>query len=478
MPTDSANGPSGLAVLEQQVLHDLETLAYPFKPWRPDRQKGGRYDVVIIGAGQAGVSIAAGLKQNGVDNILVIDKAPYGQEGPWSTFARMPTLRSPKYLTGPDLGIASLTMRAWYEAQWGRAAWETLDKIPTNLWPAYLLWFRHVLALPVRNECTLENIQPRKSAFELTVSEKGVSHQLSTKKVVLCTGVDGTGNWHIPPAVRENLSKDRYDHASNPDIEFFRFVGKRVAVLGAGASAFDQAAAALEQGAQTVYLFTRRDALHAVQPYKHLEKSGFLNGFATLPDLWRWRFMRHILTLREPPPKETVERVSRHANFKLVVAAPWHSIREDQTGVHIETEKGTFDVDHVICGTGFTVDLSLRPELAALAPHIALWKDRFSPPAGEESEMLAQYPYLGTGFEFQEKSPGAAPFLRDIHLFTFGSTLSSGFSGGGMNGLKFTLPKLINAIVGDLFSDDVKRHYTELLQYDTVEFDTDSIDTL
>ena len=41
----------------------------------------------------------------------------------------MRTLRSPKTLTGPDLGVPSLTYRAWHEAVHGIESWRTLDKI-------------------------------------------------------------------------------------------------------------------------------------------------------------------------------------------------------------------------------------------------------------------------------------------------------------------------------------------------------------
>ena len=52
-----------------------------------------------------------------VTNILVLDKAEEGREGPWLTYARMPTLRSPKDFTGPDLDIPSLTYQSWHEAK-------------------------------------------------------------------------------------------------------------------------------------------------------------------------------------------------------------------------------------------------------------------------------------------------------------------------------------------------------------------------
>ena len=96
------------------------------------------HDVVIIGGGQSGMVAAFGLMREKVENILIIDENPQGLEGPWITYARMPTLRSPKYLTNMDLGIPSLTFRAWWEAQFGAEGWESLDKIPRREWMRYL----------------------------------------------------------------------------------------------------------------------------------------------------------------------------------------------------------------------------------------------------------------------------------------------------------------------------------------------------
>ena len=65
----------------------------------------------------AGLVASAMLRRLGVDNQLVLDRARAGEEGPWVTFARMRTLRSPKELTGPAMGLPALTFRAFYEAQ-------------------------------------------------------------------------------------------------------------------------------------------------------------------------------------------------------------------------------------------------------------------------------------------------------------------------------------------------------------------------
>ena len=95
-----------------------------------------------------------------VSNILVLDKTEEGQEGPWLTYARMHTLRSPKHFTGPDLDIPSLTYQSWHEARFGDEDWQKLDLISRKLWAEYLLWFRRVVDLPVRNGCEVIEISP------------------------------------------------------------------------------------------------------------------------------------------------------------------------------------------------------------------------------------------------------------------------------------------------------------------------------
>ena len=112
---------TGLAALEAQVRRDIALTAHPRADWMKENFFGGKpmLDVLIVGAGQSGLATAFQLIRERVRNILVIDRAPQGKEGPWVTFARMPTLRSPKDQTGPDLDIPSLTFQAWFEAQRG-----------------------------------------------------------------------------------------------------------------------------------------------------------------------------------------------------------------------------------------------------------------------------------------------------------------------------------------------------------------------
>ena len=112
----------GLAAHEARLARDLELLLLPPANWTaPTSGPGGEpvLDVLVVGAGMYGIAATAALTFKGIRNILMLDRAPAGQEGPWVTTARMETLRSPKQLPGVALGIPALTFRAWYEARSG-----------------------------------------------------------------------------------------------------------------------------------------------------------------------------------------------------------------------------------------------------------------------------------------------------------------------------------------------------------------------
>src|SRR3954468_21237513 len=121
-----------LADLTALAKRELEQLRYPAANWVLPRE--GMLDVLVVGGGMCGQTATFALLREGVRNVRCVDRAPHGREGPWATFARMETLRSPKHLTGPDLGVASLTYRAWHEAKYGSESWAKLHKIPRLAW--------------------------------------------------------------------------------------------------------------------------------------------------------------------------------------------------------------------------------------------------------------------------------------------------------------------------------------------------------
>ena len=458
MPSDA------LPALTARVRDDLARIAHPRLPWLqprigPDGQPA--LDVLIVGGGQSGIAIASGLLRAHVSNILVVDKAPRGLEGPWLTYARMHTLRSPKDYTGPDLDLPSLAYQSWHEATYGEAHWHALDVIARQDWAAYLTWVRDTVGIPLRSEAEVIDIAPASNLLAAAFRDGTVRF---ARKVVLATGQDGGGVWWMPDFIA-TLPPAFRAHAADP-IDFPRLQGQRVAVLGAGASAFDNAAMALEAGAREVTLFCRRPKPQVVQPFRWLTFAGFLRHASELEDPWRWRFMSHILGMREGFPQATYDRCARHAAFCLRAGAAWTGARLIGDAVEITLSTGVHTADFLICGTGVEMDFARRPELARVAGNIARWADRYEPPPEERHERLARFPYLAQDFALMPRQPGLTDWMSDIHMFNVASTMSFGPSGASINAMTTAVPKLVAGLTRGLFVGDLERHWQSLQRYD------------
>ncbi len=427
--------------------------------------------MVIVGAGLSGLSIAFGLKRQGVERVLLLDAAEANDEGPWISTARMRTLRSPKTLTGPDLGVPSLTYRAWHEAIHGPDSWAGLDRIDRRDWVAYLGWFRRVTGLEIRNRCRVTGISARGVRPVLTLDCDGAATTLTCRKLVLATGIDGAGGLFVPPVIADNLPRECWTHSGERfDTAVLR--GRAVGVIGAAASSFDWAVAALRAGAASVTLLARSSELPRTEILDWSNFPGFLNHFADLDDLRRYRFARRLLGFRTPPTQEMFDAAHGFPNFRMVLGAPLQGAEMAGGRVSLACgAAGMFAFDHLLLGTGYEIDVGRRPELADIYPAIALWQDRFTSPAGEEDAMLLRYPYLGPAFEFIEKQAGSMPALRHVHLFNNGAVPSLGPVCNGITGLKAGVPKIVAGLTRGLFSDDADLHYRALCGYQKQHFD-------
>ncbi|MDL2409893.1 NAD(P)/FAD-dependent oxidoreductase [Rhizobium calliandrae] len=434
-----------------------------------DDDRGSLHSVVICGAGLSGLSIAFALKRRGIRSVHVIDRSEAGREGPWITCARMQTLRSPKYLSGPDLGIPSLTLRSWYEALNGVDAWDALDKIGRQDWMAYLIWFRETVGIDVENSTMLSSIGPAEGGLALTLTKRdGTSRTIACRHLVMATGIDGCGGPRIPAMVKA-LPKSAWTHSSEPiSIDFL--TGRDVAILGGGTSSFDWAVAALETGAREVTMFARSTDLPRTEVLAWTNFPGFLGHFADLPDLERWRFAHLYFNFKVPPTQEQYDRACRHPGFTMQLGCGVRELTMDGGKIRLTTANGIFHADHLLLGTGYEIDFALRPELAGLIEAAVFWKDRFQPPQGEENAMLAGHPYLGPGFELTPRHAEAG-WVSRIHMFNAGALPSLGPVSNGVTGLKYGVPRIVGALVKALFIEDSNRYLEALAAYDEPHFD-------
>ncbi|THF72713.1 flavin-containing monooxygenase [Cohnella fermenti] len=459
--------------LNERVWTDLAYLAYGGRDWAiPRRHSDGHvYDAVIVGGGQSGLGIAFGLLKERVSNILVIDENPEGEEGPWVTYARMMTLRTPKHLTAIEMGIPSLTFRSWWEAQHGAESWERVDKIPRGDWMNYLRWYRGVLKLPVVNDAKLRLIEPlERGLHRLHVQGNGIpSGTLLARKVVLATGIQGGGEWHIPAMIKENLPASLYAHTSERiDIEALK--GKRIAVLGGGASAYDNANFALMNGVAEAHVFVRRTEMPRINPIRQMEGSGMIERFPSLSDEDKYAVMSHFFKHNQPPTNDTYERAASWPGFQLHLGAPWLNVEADGDQAVVTTPQGKFAFDFLVVSTGLITDPALRPELGLVEKHIARWGDKYAAPAAVANPLLDNHPYLSPGFEFQSRDEESDDRLRGIYSFNYSAMVSCGLSASALSGMRYAIPKIVTAIGDSLFHDNREEILNNFYQYDEQEF--------
>jgi cation diffusion facilitator CzcD-associated flavoprotein CzcO len=291
-------------------------------------------------------------------------------------------------------------------------------------------------------------------------------------KVVLAGGRDGAGGIRFPqfpgldpvsPAARRRVLH------STVGITTEQFAGQQVGVLGAGASAFDCAASALEGGAAEVTMFVRRTHLPQVNKSKGSSYPGFMRAFASLSDADRWRLQSYIFGELAPPPHESVLRCDVNPRFSIRFSEPWTDLVPSSNSVQVATTKGRYVFDTVILGTGFEIDLPKRPELAPFADNILLWRDRIAPAQAAADPESARHPYLGFGFELMARDPACPPGIGRINMFNVGATMSHAALAGDIPGLQIGARRLADAIVADLFQENLPELEARLRAFDERE---------
>jgi cation diffusion facilitator CzcD-associated flavoprotein CzcO len=479
--------PANLAELDALVQRDLQLLNYPPANWVTPREAAQPVaDVAIIGAGMCGLSAAFALLRRGVRNVRILDRNADGFEGPWLSFARMRTLRSPKHLTGPAQGLPNLTCRAWFEAQWGTKAWQGFERLPRTQWMDYLRWYRKVLNLPVENEVNVRRIiapqADSQDAFTLELECPDGPSVALARKVVVAGGRDCLGLPRVPEPFegyytpgdmsQERSAEARQVQHSAEAIDFDSMRGRTVAVIGIGASAMDNAALALESGAAAVHMLVRAAAVPRINKAKGIVYAGHTEGFPHLDDAQKLHRLAYIARCRVAPPRHSVLRVASHDAFELHMDTQVQRVERERANpkrLLLHTQRESLAVDHVILATGFGVDLAATPELVDFRDQIALWRDCVEPMEGDHDSEFLKFPYLGEAFEFTERNAGLAPYLRDVHCFNYAAAPSHGNVSGDIPSVSDGAERLANGIVRQFFMEDAPLSWQALQDFDDPE---------
>jgi FAD-dependent urate hydroxylase len=362
-------------------------------------------DVAILGAGPYGLAAGAHLL-----NIKGLDVRVFGEPMDfWKS--HMPEgmfLRSPWAASSISDPQSSLSIDAFR-----RAGSEDIPRpIPLDRFVDYGLWFqRH--AVPEVDRRLIERIDKDSTRLRVTLSD---GEQMSCRRVVVAAGI-GTFARRLPQF--QGIATQFVTHASDGrDVR--RFIGKRVAVIGAGQSALESAALLHEAGAD-VEVIARQSSVHWLGWRAKMQKLGpvakllysphdigpaGVSRIVAMPQLMKYfpREVQNRFRVRALRPAGARWLKGRFQTIPITTSREVASAGMSGDRVHLRLSDGTTrEVDHVLLGTGYTIDVSRYP---------------FLPP--EVSQRLDQangFVKVNSGFE--SSVPGLH-FLGAPSAWTFG----------------------------------------------------------
>ena len=394
-----------------RVRQELELLDYPRRPWMPAprRPPGARASTTSSSSAPARAAWRrrSGSRASASTNVLVVDENPLDRAGPvaelrahaHAAHAEVPDRARPRH---PQPHAARLVRGAARRGQLGDAGAHPqgdLGGVP-GVVPAHA---RHPgAARHARGRAALERARARPGRCRAPMRARA---RRRDRHAARAAGRAGDRHRRLGPVgdpgddPRRAAAAAVRAHARRTSTSR-RWRGKRVAVLGAGASAFDNAATALEHGAREVALCFRRPSLVNVNAYRWAEFVGFLHHLGDLPDADKWRFIRQIVRMGQLPPADTLRARARAPRLPPA--------RRLRAGARVEARGDAVAIRTTAHGEADALRGRLRhrrhrlrhrparcgPSCASVEPHIARWADRYQPPPEASARGRSAAPSL------------------------------------------------------------------------------------
>lgn len=346
-----------------------------------DTQSTSSYDVVVVGAGPYGLASAAHLTRRGL-KVGIFGK-PLGF---WRE--QMPAamiLRS--YWWAND--ISDPQKHYTIEKYFAEVGQEPFDPLPAEFFIKYGLWFQQQ-AVPDVDETYVERVEQAERRFLLTLKD---GRAIESKAVVMAPGLY---YYVYYPDEYSHLSKELISHTADYHT-FEQFAGKRLAIIGGGQSALENAALAHESGAR-VDLISRSPLVwirgSGSFPKHRPLKDRLYNPKAGISSDWySWR-LEHFPYRFQHQSRETKDSQLSGPGRYGPMGASWlkprvigavnvhesqqvQEVKETDHGLDLILSNGErLEVDHLMLGTGYRVDLKKLPMLSpALLSQIQTYQE-------------------------------------------------------------------------------------------------------
>jgi cation diffusion facilitator CzcD-associated flavoprotein CzcO len=305
-----------------------------------------RSEFLVVGAGPYGLATAAYAKSLGVDGTIVGKTLDFWK----SHMPRGMFLRS-----GPDWHLDAreiATFEAYVKLR--NLTPEEIKPVPLDLFLDYASWFMGQYNVTPRNAHV---VHFARSADEYVATLDDGS-QLSARKALLSLGLAFFKN--CPKDLVRKLPANSFSHTCDT-VEFDRYRGKRVLIVGGRQSAFEWAALIREHGAEAIHITYRHTTPNLVEPdwrwvqpmvRRTLEdRAWWRNLAAEEQERIRHDFWMTGRLILEEWLAARVRQPNIHLHEKTEIASA--KARADGTCDVALSDASTTNVHHIILATGY-----------------------------------------------------------------------------------------------------------------------------
>jgi Pyridine nucleotide-disulphide oxidoreductase len=321
-------------------------------------------EVAVIGAGPHGLSAAVHLRREGVDTQVF--GAPMSF---WRSMPKGMRLRSNLSATNMIEPAGPLSL-ASYMTEIGE---QFGHPISLRRFVEYGTWVQRN-GVPDVDTRTVTRLFRDRGGFVLELDD---GDRFTARRVVVACGIAPFES--MPPGF-DHLGSDLVSHTGHHD-DLSRFEGKRVAVVGAGQSAFESSVLMNERGAE-VELIARGSEIVWLRSWSPIHFMGRLGKVVYAPtDVGPLWYSRLVATpsLFTRLPRETQDRIASRSirpacsYFVKVrvdgvrITMGTHVTAAEAAGQRLEltlSDGTTREVDHLMFGTGYKVNVRRYPFLS------------------------------------------------------------------------------------------------------------------